>query len=88
MSLVSAALVVAAACGPTIHPAQGPGTAYPCGIHGKSCGGGSCCAETEICGGPDKAGFQRCPVGYCCDDPDAPWPDGNGMSSMSNAVPR
>lgn len=65
------------ACGPAVHPAEGPGTEYPCGIHGRVCGGGMCCADTEVCGGYDAAGFSRCPAGYCCDEGED-WPNVSG----------
>lgn len=42
----------------------GPGTDYPCGVYGKSCGGGMCCGQGDVCGftGP----MSTCPAGYCC----------------------
>lgn len=30
-------------------PAEGPGTDYPCGVQGISCGNGFCCWSHEAC---------------------------------------
>lgn len=72
LSLIVPALVLVAACGPTTHPPSGPHTEFPCGLHGRSCGGGMCCYETQTCGfdGP----FSRCAPGWCCDDGGPDWP--------------
>ena len=63
---VAFALALTGACGPTTHPLVGPDTAWPCGLHGKSCGNHLCCGENDVCGfdGP----FSRCEPGYCCYD--------------------
>jgi hypothetical protein len=51
-------------------PAQGPGTDYPCGYHGVSCGGGMCCPENHVCGhlaeGVYGEPFSGCAPGMCC----------------------
>lgn len=61
--LLALALLVACA---TLTPPQGPGTEYPCGLRGLSCGSGLCCWEGDVCG--SDAPFSRCPAGYCCAD--------------------
>ena len=49
---------------PILNPATGPGTGFPCGTQGQSCGNHMCCqAEIEDCGGGP---FNGCPAGYCC----------------------
>lgn len=50
-------------CGPggILNPPSGPGTDYPCGLQGRSCGNGMCCGKSEECG----TGLG-CPVGFCC----------------------
>lgn len=60
-----AAMTAIANCscdGGILHPKTGPGTEYPCGLQGRSCGNGMCCGLYEACGGPGVA----CPEGYCC----------------------
>ncbi len=37
---------------------------YPCGIDGIVCGGGMCCEQGEMCGGPFP--IIGCPEGECC----------------------
>ena len=59
-----------ACSGAASHPAEGPQTGYPCGYWGVECSNGACCPWAHICGGPDRAGFTRCPAGYCCKDGD------------------
>lgn len=55
-------IAVAGACsGGPLHPKSGPGTDYPCGTQGRSCGYGMCCGLSEECG----YGLG-CPTGYCC----------------------
>lgn len=44
-------------------PPSGPGTVYPCGLQGISCGNGMCCWLGDVCGGGP---FNGCPAGYCC----------------------
>lgn len=64
-SLVVAALAISACAAPSIlTPATGPGTDYPCGVHGLVCRAhaGYCCNENEVCGGDDPS----CPAGMCC----------------------
>lgn len=45
-------------------PKTGPGTDYPCGVQGLSCGGGMCCDQNETCG--DGSAFSGCGKGLCC----------------------
>jgi hypothetical protein len=52
-----------------VKPPEGPGTSYPCGVWGVSCGNGSCCPWAHICGLEGDA-WRRCSVGYCCADGD------------------
>ena len=49
-----------------LHPAEGPGTSYPCGIRGVECSNGTCCPYQHECSEPGKGFFNTCPVGYCC----------------------
>lgn len=66
-------MVVLVACNsPVIKPPEGPGTEYPCGVHGKSCGDHMCCGEYDVCG--STGAFSRCPEGYCCYDGPPNWP--------------
>lgn len=61
----SLTIIVLAACvGPATTVKTGPGTAYPCGVYGHSCGNHMCCSNRDDCGfdGP----FSNCPAGYCC----------------------
>lgn len=51
-----------------VHPKEGPGTSYPCGVWGVECGGGTCCPWAHTCG-YDAPG-SRCTPGYCCYDGD------------------
>lgn len=82
-----------------LHPKTGPGTEYPCGVHGQSCAPvgapGMCCSTLEVCG--YKGPFSTCPAGYCCFVGDN-WPrvsasqDGGsttdaGVSKMRPQVP-
>lgn len=54
-------LALALACeGPATKPAEGPGTEYPCGIRGVSCGNHMCCWEGDECNVPS------CPKDMCC----------------------
>lgn len=46
---------------PLLNPRTGPGTDYPCGLHGHSCGNSMCCPQDYDCGG-----VPWCPVGQCC----------------------
>lgn len=83
--LGSVALVLA--CHGTLTPATGPGTSYPCGIGGVSCGNHACCPENHICGyvGP----FARCEPGYCCyDGPDWPGARPDGGAAPHAPVPQ
>lgn len=57
------AVLVTACNGGVLHPPVGPGTDYPCGLQGKSCGNHMCCWLDEDCGGGP---FNGCPAGYCC----------------------
>jgi hypothetical protein len=70
---VTAALtsLLIASCypGSIINPKTGPGTEWPCGLHGIECGNHTCCDDHDICG---SAG-TRCPEGFCCYDGDN-WP--------------
>jgi hypothetical protein len=45
-------------------PPTGPGTDYPCGINGISCGNGMCCWRHEECG--HSGAWATCPPGMCC----------------------
>ena len=56
-------VVVAFACSAT-KPPEGPGTEYPCGIHGISCPGHMCCWEGDVCGFEGEG--SRCPADMCC----------------------
>jgi hypothetical protein len=61
------ALLVLHACGCNT-PADlivptGPGTDYPCGVHGRVCKNSMCCGEFDVCGLPDD---PSCPAGQCC----------------------
>jgi hypothetical protein len=58
-----AVLAFAVACSAT-KPPEGPGTEYPCGIRGISCGNHMCCWEGDVCGS-EKPG-STCPDGMCC----------------------
>jgi len=58
-TILFAALLLLVACPPA--PPTGPGTAYPCGVNGVSCGNHMCCDEGDACGGT-----PGCPEGYCC----------------------
>ncbi len=55
----AASLVSLLACEIT-KPPEGPGTEYPCGIHGLSWGNHMCCWEGDECNVP------TCPAGMCC----------------------
>jgi len=55
-------LALLLACGGVTAPPTGPGTAYPCGVQGKSCGHHMCCGQYDDCGGV----VLSCPEGYCC----------------------
>jgi hypothetical protein len=57
-------LLVSACMTPLVlTPETGPGTPYPCGVGGHSCGGHLCCSEDFICGGTPYSG---CPATLCC----------------------
>ena len=64
---VSALLLMLVACASStpsiLTPKTGPGTDYPCGVHGRSCGNHMCCDEEEACGGVP---FSGCPANMCC----------------------
>lgn len=65
LTLVVVAFAIVACVGPATQPGPtGPGTAWPCGYHGVSCGGGMCCDEDSECG--TGAAFSTCAKGYCC----------------------
>ena len=55
--LALALVFVACQTPPVLEPAVGPGTDYPCGVHGVVCltldgkPNGGCCSEGETCGG-------------------------------------
>jgi hypothetical protein len=49
----------------TLHPSEGPGTSYPCGVWGVECLEGTCCPYKHECGG-HRGYFTTCPEGYCC----------------------
>lgn len=73
-------IAVAGACsGGPINPKTGPGTDYPCGTQGRSCGYGMCCGLSEECG----YGLG-CPAGYCCPLED----DFYGASAGASSNPR
>lgn len=59
--LAAMVLAVGACSGGPLNPKTGPGTDYPCGTQGRSCGYGMCCGLSEECG----YGLG-CPAGYCC----------------------
>lgn len=64
-SLVSLLLAFAASCSlPILTPKTGPGTDYPCGVHGILCRPGWCCSDTDICGSAEAG--SRCPPMECC----------------------
>jgi hypothetical protein len=66
--LLASFLATATHCGPgsVTQPPQGPGTGFPCGYHGHSCGNGYCCDDNEECGTDPDAGFSACPPNMCC----------------------
>ncbi len=57
------AFLVAACKMSVLNPPVGPGTDYPCGIHGIQCPDQKCCWENDVCGGQP---FSGCPADYCC----------------------
>lgn len=59
--MVAIVLAIGACSGGVLEPKTGPGTDYPCGTRGRSCGGGLCCGISQECG----YGLG-CPAGYCC----------------------
>ena len=63
--IVAGAVAIAAAgCGGVDKPLPvTPQAGYPCGVTGVDCGGGMCCGQYDVCGGPAFAG---CPAGECC----------------------
>lgn len=82
--------IVLACAGPASHPAEGPGTSYPCGVWGVSCGDGACCPWGHVCGS-DKAGlFNRCEPGYCCYEGDPMYgaaPDAGARKVKARRIP-
>lgn len=67
-----AALALGSRCEP-IHPPEGPGTSYPCGVWGVECPiDGTCCPYKHQCGG-HRGYFTTCPAGFCCYEGDD-WP--------------
>ena len=63
MRFFFAPLLLLASCLAVLDAKTGPGTDFPCGVDGVSCGGGMCCTlQGDICGGT----FLSCPVGMCC----------------------
>ena len=67
-----------ASCLAVLQPATGPGTPYPCGISGVSCGNHMCCPESNVCGGTP---FSGCPVAQCCFTGDSIRTDGGTSST-------
>jgi hypothetical protein len=63
MKFFFAPLLFLVSCLAVLEPASGPGTPYPCGISGVSCGNHECCPEYHVCGGTP---FSGCPAGECC----------------------
>jgi hypothetical protein len=66
-----AAFIAAIACvGPATNPPTGPGTDYPCGLQGHSCGNHMCCWLDEDCGGQNPSADGKtaygCPAKMCC----------------------
>lgn len=78
-------LSVGASCD-TIHPAEGKGTAYPCGVWGVECIEGTCCPQNHECGG-HKGLFTTCPEGYCCYTGDN-WPSVGAGADAATIDPR
>ena len=70
MKLAILFVSVSVACAALTPGPTGPGTDWPCGYHGISCGGGMCCDENEICGGANEgvkgAPFSGSAAGMCC----------------------
>jgi hypothetical protein len=75
--LVAGVLALLLACHGLTTPPTGPGTEYPCGLHGVVCSQSEkravCCPQNHICG--SEGGFSRCTAGDCCYDGDD-WPAG------------
>jgi hypothetical protein len=72
---VRLALVLLAACGPsilTVPTGTGTGTDYPCGVNGLSCGNHLCCDPPASECGPTPS----CGIGECCGMSD----DGSGFA--------
>ena len=71
----------------TIHPPEGKGTSYPCGVWGVECIEGTCCPYKHDCGG-HKGYFTTCPEGYCCYTGDDDWPSvGAGADAGASETP-
>jgi hypothetical protein len=63
MRFFFAPLLVLTSCLAILDAKTGPGTDYPCGVGGVSCGGHECCPQYNVCGG---TAFSGCPAGQCC----------------------
>jgi hypothetical protein len=61
LQLISMLLLLAACAADAPIPTT-PSPGYPCGHTWHSCGGGMCCANTDVCG----AEHTGCPPGACC----------------------
>lgn len=61
-SLVIAALLVIASCGPVVNPVS---VEYPCGPKGIVCAHHKCCWRDDECGGVEN-GSLSCPADTCC----------------------
>lgn len=62
LALLAGCTFTACATPSILVPKSGPGTPYPCGLRGRSCGNGYCCNWNEQCG---RYG-TNCPEGMCC----------------------
>jgi hypothetical protein len=71
----------------TIHPAEGPGTSYPCGLWNVECANHACCPYKHECGEPGKGHFQTCPDGYCCYIGGDDWPGAGADGGARSGSP-
>lgn len=62
LALLALSLVCSCATPSILKPKTGPGSDYPCGLNGHSCGNSMCCDNGSDCGGP----VPSCPAGLCC----------------------
>jgi len=73
-ALILVGLMIASCRSDLLHPKEGPGTAYPCGVWGVECPDHSCCPYKHECGGNWRGLFSTCPAGYCCYRGGDDWP--------------